>query len=129
MKEKAQYVGIDEKRYLCSVAVAAGMLVAIAGCEAPVTEREIYQKTHIPEHITNELFFNPYAVLPFKQTYPERWEVKIAQCPSGELPQQETVEKECKTNSVSLPNSTVVTKSLSWWLMYNYRAACDILPR
>ena len=44
-----------------------------------------------------------YGLFHVTENVPDKWTVHIAQCPDGELPPQDKIEKECKTNSFDVP--------------------------
>ncbi len=81
-------------RRLGTLVAGAGALVALAGCEYPVTEGFVYQKTHIPQHSEEDI------AITSKLVYPEQWRVTIVKCPQGELPQQKKViYRDCESSS------------------------------
>jgi hypothetical protein len=80
------------------------MLVALAGCGNPsIEEGTVYKKEHTEKH--NILIPEKRGFSIVQQPYfqSERWEIYIAQCPKGEIPEQDKIKKECKTNSFVVP--------------------------
>ena len=95
----------QDKKGLWRRATATGVIIAaLAGCgESPIEEGIVYKKQYIdesiiliPQIVGSSQFLRPTYI-------PEEWKIYIAQCPKGELPPQEKIKKECKTNSFDVP--------------------------
>jgi hypothetical protein len=100
----------EKKGFLRKAIASAGMLVALASCgETPIKEGDVFKKEHVEAHTEETPVWMmvgklmTYGVFHVTEDIPEKWTVQIAQCPKGELPPQDKVEKECKTNSFAVP--------------------------
>jgi hypothetical protein len=114
----------ERRKFLRSIVAGAGML-ALVGCK--ITDGTVYQKENTKNDYAPlgkavswrqekniERISQPPAHVetgPSKewisgyQTHwqEEYWTVHIAKCPTGELPPQDKIEKECRTNSFHVP--------------------------
>jgi hypothetical protein len=92
---------IRERSPLRNIVAVAGMAVTLAGCEYPVTEGEIYQKTHTPQHTEEGALRETYH-------YPEAWRITLAKCPSEKIPPREKKEvyRDCELTNYSVSQET-----------------------
>jgi hypothetical protein len=91
------------------------MLVALAGCGNPsIEEGTVYKKEHTEKH--NILIPEKRGFSIVQQPYfqSERWEIYIAQCPKGEIPEQEKSRKNAKQiHLLCLRRYIITCKSVS----------------
>jgi hypothetical protein len=96
-----------EKGFLRKATTIVGGFVLLTACDQQpkITDGTVYKKQHteqhniyIPEKRGFSIVSQPYGI-------PEKRKISIAQCPKGELPPQDKIEKECKTNSVEVPQN------------------------
>jgi hypothetical protein len=97
--------GQHNKKGFFRKAAATGVIVTtLAGCgEPPIEEGTVYKKQHSEERIILTPLTIGFSQVQLSNKLPEEWQIYIAQCSKGELPPQDKIEKECKTNSFIVP--------------------------
>jgi hypothetical protein len=71
---------IRERSPLRNIVGAAGIAAALTSCQYPVTEGEVFQKTHTPQHTEEGVSLRE------TYHYPETWVLSLAKCPSEKIP-------------------------------------------
>jgi hypothetical protein len=92
-----------DKRGLRKIVNAAGAALALTACEPSITKGVVYRKEHTEQHTITVPRSIGRPIIYVEAVKPEKWEIYIAQCPRGELPPQEKINKECKTKSFDIP--------------------------
>jgi hypothetical protein len=94
----------EKKGFWRKATALVGSLALLNACDQqpPITDGTVYKKQYteqhniyIPEKRGFSMVSQPYGI-------PEEWKIYIAQCLKEELPPQDKIEKECKTNSFAV---------------------------
>src|SRR6266705_3326226 len=98
----------DKRGLWRKAAALAGGIALLTACEQqpPITEGTVFKKEHIERRtdmIPMVTIGKISRITYYSRHTSEKWRVQIAQCPKGELPSQEKIEKECKTSSFDIP--------------------------
>jgi hypothetical protein len=100
-----------DKKYLRKATAIAGVWLALNACEQQpkITEGIVSKKEYVEAHTEQKPVWMmvgklmTHGVFKVTEEIPEKWTVKIAQCPTAEIPPPDKIEKECKTSSFAVP--------------------------